>query len=313
MVLLLSIDSIKYDYTLPYFQEQTLWWTRRSEPLPRWAQVIYVYHTQVWTTLFLTMILTTTIWIILAKYHHQSMNRTDLIFSIYRILIQTPHPNPNKIPIRPLQVTWLWSTSIIAISFNCIFFSLLSKQSFGYEIQDIQEAIKTKDSKFIYTNFQDTTLLDWFPKQDQTSIRRRRVVCGDRDVCLQMTSQGEHIFMMGIDRVIQYMVTSNPNWANKFYAFKESIYKYPVLMFMRKGYPLLDIFDKLIQRIQEAGFLLFWENQLLFKFQLQHKPERDHVGEPLGLEHLLVAFILWAVGMGLSIMVFVLEKHIVKS
>lgn len=149
-----SFEFHSYSHTISYLKDKTLWWTRRPLPLPPYLNIIFTYQKLVWITFLVSASIIIFSWITLSNYQHEQINKLDLVFSIVTILIQNAHPRLQTIPIPILSVTWIWCTMILAISFNCISFTLFSKHIYGDEVTTTEQAVTLPDSSFSYANFE---------------------------------------------------------------------------------------------------------------------------------------------------------------
>lgn len=309
---LLSIKWLKYDYTISYFQGRVLWWTARSQPLPRWAQISYIFETPVWITLIFSIITINIFWITLAYFRDKNISKYDLMFSIYTIFIQTS--SPKAIPISTLHVTWIWCTFVIAVAFNAIFFSFLSKQIYGHEIQSIQEAVDIPGTKFIFNDLQNLLQVASYPVREREIFRAQRFNC--TSMCLNVTAHNELYFMMGQESLIRPLLSNfkDLNGNQLLYSFEKPIKVFYIRIFLRKGYPLTEAFDTLILKITEMGLYQMWEKSFDTYFALRRKKlNAQSIAEALALQHLLVAFILLVLGYILASFVFVLEYFVMKE
>lgn len=308
----LSTEWVKYDYTVSYLQGHVIWLSARASKLPRWAQISYVFEIPVWITFFLSIILTNLVWVTLAHYQNRELKKTHLIFAIYGILIQTTHPKPNAIPIRSLYVTWIWCTMVIAGSFNGVFFSLLStKAVYGQEIQSIEEAVTTPGTKYIFTEFQSEAHVSSYTTEERRVMKSNRISCGSTILCLNIVSKEKHIFLMGPENILRVYL---PKYVGRsgnqlLYSIKRPIKTMDYRMLLRTGYPLTELLDVWFQRMVEVGLFNLWEGRFTMYYAMRRQDSKSRTtAEPLGFEHLLIAFMLLIGGNLLSLCIFILEK-----
>ncbi|XP_047511663.1 uncharacterized protein LOC125054016 [Pieris napi] len=90
------------------------------------------------------------------------------------------------------------------------------------------------------------------------------------------------------------------------YCFAESdnLYKYGVALLARNWYPLLDRFNNIIRSVSENGLIEKWSEEL---FNRPKGAERSSTIVPLGMQHLLGAFLLLGVLDLICIIVFIGE------
>lgn len=139
-------------------------------------------------------------------------------------------------------------------------------------------------------------------------IRRKRHKC--KSGCLQYAIRENHLFVAAGDRQTKYDLPKlySNHEGPLLYSLPRALFAIELIMATRKGYPVLEKFDYWILRITESGFLGDWEKKfsaLTVKMSTHQQQQYQ-----LGLQHLLVAFILLTVGITASISIFLVEISI---
>lgn len=97
-----------------------------------------------------------------------------------------------------------------------------------------------------------------------------------------------------------------------YHVMHECLFHLPMVYFVEKNSPYLARINELLSQFHEAGFMSYWHRWSLLNDTLNNNYHSDEVeDEPkkvvIKIEHLASAFAVWAVGVGLSLMVFFLE------
>lgn len=85
-----------------------------------------------------------------------------------------------------------------------------------------------------------------------------------------------------------------PLTENDMFCFDKAnnIFSYSVVMLLKKDHHLLPLFNTLIRRIAEAGFILKWKadsEYLKFKKGLNENTDAHENAQPLNLDHVIVS------------------------
>lgn len=305
------IPCYHYDFTHTFLQESIVWWTGRSALIPAYLNISYAFENSVWIILLGTIIATTISWIYILRYQNYVISKFDLVLAIYTMLIQNGYPNYNILPPRSLTLIWIFSTMILAVAFSGISFTLLTKEIFGYEILTLEEASMTSDAKFCYQLI-NAIYFETLPKSVAKGIEQKRYdKFSSIPPCLKLATQQEHIFGLGAIRTTEYDVPrsySNENGEALLYSLKETWLRWDISMIMKRGYPLLRRFDLWIPRIVQSGFLDKWENDFNDNILRARRNCPKLEFDALGLEHLLIAFLILIGGMVVSLVAFFIEN-----
>jgi hypothetical protein len=103
--------------------------------------------------------------------------------------------------------------------------------------------------------------------------------------------------------------------AGEFQIMMEDIYWENCVAMSTKTWPLRELFDDLVLRIAQSGIQKYWEADIVGRFAdnkvqqiIGQSRNHENVGPiKLQLTHFSGAFILWAIGLGISFLVFVGE------
>jgi hypothetical protein len=114
--------------------------------------------------------------------------------------------------------------------------------------------------------------------------------------------------------VLNYVVLGKFRDANGLpliYPFADDFVKYNVVMYLKKGSPLLDAFNHIIVHAVQAGLLNKWYSDDIYTSQLRahkkSKNDKDDGYSVLSNTHLQGAFVLYGIGNVLGLLLLLLE------
>lgn len=160
----------------------------------------------------------------------------------------------------------------------------------------------------MHINVSGDVLFSYVKPDYAEQIRRKRHKCKSTG-CLQYAIRENHLFVAAGDRQTKYDLPKlySNHEGPLLYSLPRALFAIELIMVTRKGYPILEKFDYWILRIIESGFLRDWEKK--FSTHTSNITHQQKHGQ-LGLQHLLVAFILLIFGITVSISIFLVEINI---
>jgi hypothetical protein len=152
------------------------------------------------------------------------------------------------------------------------------------------------------------------------SNRKHRQILTDRKECFNTTACLERVAVKRDQaqcvsrQVLDYAVLNKFRDASGvplIYPFADDFVQYNIVMFLNKGSPLLDAFDHIIVHAIQAGLLDKWYNDDIYISKLRtHKASRNNKDDGysvLSNTHLQGAFVLYAIGNVLGLLLLLLE------
>lgn len=109
----------------------------------------------------------------------------------------------------------------------------------------------------------------------------------------------------------EYLMLRNytkPNGEREIYVFKNIEFASAVVMYFRKGYPLLDKFNQLILMLYSNGIMAKWISDSTF-FVPQIVSDEPKI---FTLSHLIGAFSILYIGLLIALLIFIIEIIIYK-
>ncbi|XP_047480208.1 uncharacterized protein LOC125032866 [Penaeus chinensis] len=95
------------------------------------------------------------------------------------------------------------------------------------------------------------------------------------------------------------------------YFMTAQIYEGNLAFFYRKHTPWRRVLDKGLQRLVEAGFVAHWQNGLLEQYTRAGKADRGSSPQPLALGHLQGVFFIYALGLAIAFLIFLVESGLI--
>jgi hypothetical protein len=111
------------------------------------------------------------------------------------------------------------------------------------------------------------------------------------------------VFLRSLTGVL-YSNQKNYN-TSVFLICKEHFMTFPVVIYVRKGFYLLEQLNEKIEQLQTAGLIEYWHSQIFDQRYLNIK-ESDEP-KPIKIEHLTGGFIILLIGLSIASFAFICE------
>jgi hypothetical protein len=321
-----------FDATISYLRETYVWFVPHAKPGPHWTSLVMIFETPVWCLVFTAYILGSFAIYILANVKHVTRREFNgyrklvscCFYTLHTLLGLSVAVKPRSWPVRVSFLMWVLFSLEINTAYQSSLISFLTEPPPLPVIRTVDElltsGLKYGTTNRSFNNF-DTSEDPQFQRILQklefndnfTALLDRMAFHGD----LAVAGGKAHTSFL---RDTHYVLKGK----RLFIAIKESISSNGIVMYLRKGSPLLDRYNTIIFRVIEAGLVnKWWED-------VTHKPSRnedqdfddeedkdgdgdeDHYDSRkklsvLSLSHLQGAFCLWVVGLGMALVVYVIE------
>nr|XP_023023422.1 uncharacterized protein LOC111511625 [Leptinotarsa decemlineata] len=131
--------------------------------------------------------------------------------------------------------------------------------------------------------------------------------CTNLETCTEnlLTSKKAALCIPNLHK--QYLFNNVENLASRkslIYCLNDHVVTFPIIMIMRKGFPLYDVFQSIMNRISSAGFIAKWEYDIL---RDKHKSHIDLDEGTIKFVNLLPIFNILLVGYIFSTVILIVE------
>ncbi|KFB38749.1 hypothetical protein ZHAS_00006149 [Anopheles sinensis] len=294
--------------TIPYYQDDLTWCVPTARHAPKWLNVFIIFN--IWTWLIAIFIIFAAAALIYRFNYVEGLYRENytwvLLQSLAFSLSVYAHYWPRRVSIRFFLIGYMFYGLHWNAAYHSFLISVLTRPRYEMQIATVEQAI---EAGFRFSGAEST--LPHFDKPDAISRHLAAVyrVCPRMDECLALL-RTERLQAVAISRA--HSSNSRSIGEAEMYCFPktDNIYTYSVSMLAKKDFHLLPKVNDLIRRISESGLLGKWQKESE-KIRIDEGGEDDNVGADgqtiLRLDHIEGAFLLGAVGLGLSLVAFVGE------
>ncbi|KAG5873730.1 hypothetical protein JTB14_035544 [Gonioctena quinquepunctata] len=314
--------SLYFDCSRSYIQE-TLIWCVPHEPITLGlGPMIHILSREVWIgVLSMYIIFTSGIW---------SLSKIDSKETIYKKLGNTMLNNflvflglvANTLPKSSLVRFLMGILILFSLHLNMLYSSYLTSILSSHNFKEKYSSIKyiyeyNLDTYFVYTD------KDYFKSYDKDEekhigevpislILQRWKNCDDLKACAEhlLTFKNSALCVPKLhkDYVFNNDEVLSPN-KNLVHCLKTHVVSFPIILIMRRGFPMYDLFQKLMNRIKSAGFIAKWEGDILRDKRKSRISDLETVLDEatIKLNNLLPIFNMLLVGNIFSIVIFIGE------
>lgn len=297
--MMLNLDRYKVmDAVFPHCQDRVIWIVKHAERRPHWKGPIVAFTSTVWMLVVLCYVL-----LLFLVYRKRSLS-----YSV------TAMCSPTLPPVLPrFLIVIIMCASILASLYKSFLISLLLDPGYENQIDSIQEILASRPiyayriglTPFIMDNNEEIiSALKLNHKISSNSLDMLRLVVNESAAGLSVEVITDYYlrsyFLARYDGPVVHKV--NP----PFLIFYSCIY-------MPKGHPLLNIINEIVIRLLDAGLVLKWKEDIQHSNQLRgsyRHNRRSKISFALKARHLLGAFYVLIIGLGISVLTFTVEINI---
>lgn len=312
------------DPTVTILFDTLRWYVPCPRPVSRMGKIMRAFTVSVWFNILLVFILTVLIFWRSANVPHSSMVVTEsqsykeihrCLYIVWALSLGISVPNkPRTLKLRAFISLFLCYCFVVGTLFQATFVSFLVNPGYHTAISNFDELVETGLPYGKIKSLDNFMYLINYTEHDRF---RSHIDCSDHHKCLQRLFVDGDITMFTpmVDAmyVLSHMGMSQKR--NLLCVLNDNVFPLDSAMYLAKGHPLLRLFNVVIRRCIEAGLVLKYWNDMIFRIHLQHVADSK---EPscvvcndmyfvFTLSHLKDAFVVLLGGFILSAIVFVLE------
>ncbi|PSN53423.1 Ionotropic receptor 745 [Blattella germanica] len=300
------------DPTIPYFFTSLEWYVPCAKPNPTSGNILKVFTIPVWVVLILVLFLAAAVFYYLAKNNKDSkVIFSDCLLSTWALLLSLSAENlPVSTKFRIFLFLFISFSLTINTVFQSFFTSFLIDPGFEKPIESIQD-INRKNipiARSLMTEYITLALSN----NMLDKVTTQEVPCSDYDQCIQIALKYQNMTILAEKYKTEYVGSAlgiNVGTGKK-YCSLDTVASGGISMYLAKGDPLVDVFNTLIQRCLEAGFLGKYWSEFTTLNALQNKNDQEESSDSyvvLGVTHLKMCFSFLLLGNFLGLIVLLIE------
>jgi hypothetical protein len=309
-----STQKVQYfEVSDSYFFESFSWCVPHATTQPSWRKVLDAISYQIWIVFCLSFLAeSVVVWLLSKKtqketYYKNYINCLLNLFSM-ALGVSTRH-HPKTQILRWICCFWILFCLNFGVLYETQLFSVLTKPVYDNQIKSIGEIMENNLQMLFVPN-----VLSYMEKNYSLNreLYKNSVDCTDMNACLSQVAYDKDGAVCVSTSYTDYIKDSYVTQENipLIHCFHSDIVTYPVILLMKKGFPLKLRFNKIISQLVAGGFIDFWAEEVFtHKWKLEElaKLNTTNTTELLGIEQLKSAFICLLIGLLVATIVFVGE------
>ncbi|XP_026727410.1 uncharacterized protein LOC113493570 [Trichoplusia ni] len=294
--------------TVNYLQDEMTICVPKAGQAATWDNLVIIFQWSTWVATLFSLIVMGLVFHYFYYREHRNATKwptNSLLMTLSMLLGWGAAFEPKSPTFRILIFAWLCFSINMGISYESFLRSFLMHPRFEKQISTEADLIQSGiqlGGREIYRSYFETNNASSFylyRKYNPTTFSE-----GVRRAALE-----RNFAVISSRRQAVYQDQKLGKGAPLIYCFPESnnMYKYGVALLARRWFPMLDRFNNIIRSVSENGLIDKWMNELLIHAS---SVEGASTIEPLGIQHLLGAFMFIGFMYGASILIFIGEVAI---
>ena len=315
-VVLAADTSAVMDPTVTYFKGGYVWVVPYPASFPRWLCVFRVFTAFAWLEIVATVLFVSVVmfWLSRGPTNQMDAPRTVSanICDTCAVLLGISLPQiPKSLYIRIFFIFWVAYSLAVSTIYQAFLTSFLTEPGFLTPVKNLDELL---DSGIEYSY---VPIIRRF--LDSSDIKHKEIMkskedCLNTTACLERVAITRDLALCVARNVMDYTVFDRFHDADGMplvYPFDHDFLQYNVVMYPKKGSPLLDAFNQVIVHVMQAGLLDKWYNDDIYKAKMRarknSKTDKDDGYSVFSTTHLQGAFVLYGIGNVLGLLLLLLE------
>lgn len=295
------------DPTVPYLDSSLKWFVPCARQASRVKTVMRLYTPSVWAALGVVLLLASgCIWS-LGRRSQQPPNLSRVLQDVWALALGVSLPRlPQDSRLRALFVLLVWYFLAMSTVFQTLFTSVLVDPGRNKQIATFEEL---QQSRLMYCTYPDIERYINASGPYLADIKLHKEKNLDLIECIRRVLLADDMATVTFAYLVEYFALAELGTRNKLCSLDENVFQMSYTMYVTKGSPLLDIFNKIIRRMLEAGVMQkLWEDmkEAVRKGGLSETSTAEAYFI-LSLSHLQLVFYMLVIGNAASIVVFLVE------
>lgn len=253
-----------FDFTNQHGSEHLVWIAPIAEFVPKWRTLFLIFPMELWCWFLASFLITGFIFYIFSKFTKENQNYNTFgssMFSAYRIFIAVPAVFPDKYIVRIFFMGLAILNIFIGTMYTSALVFYLKNPVREFQIKTVSDVIESRldiggleNYREYFENASDTDsniIYERFQIENDSAVHWLKSVAVDRDTC----SIFSQLF-------VQYTLVQKDNilvdyrGLPKIYILPKVLLQYPLNFILQKGFPLIQQFNHIIERLKMSGILV---------------------------------------------------------
>ncbi|XP_071745192.1 ionotropic receptor 21a-like [Lepeophtheirus salmonis] len=316
------------DFSFTTFHTHSTFITRKPAPVPKWKSMFEPFQIELWISLIIAVFGFLFSYFLFLKVSNfeESLSFSLSSLNILGSFINQGIKHPRESSSRILIGSWFLFSICIAATYGGSLISYLTLPRRQAPIDTLKQLDKSDLNVVILngTLFENEFRDSKYPIYQ--SLWKKFVQTGpDCDTlfnCFEFTRDiPGWSYIMDYDLLESLKITSSfdENEGDNLHLASEEFIPSQYAIVLRKNSPYLSEFDSSLIKLRQAGLINLWRNDILIKRRFENKQKlkknnkkkvdkSSSIEQPITLDHLQGAFIVYLIGIGSGIMIFSYEK-----
>ncbi|KFB50009.1 AGAP011943-PA-like protein [Anopheles sinensis] len=306
----------EFGSTTPYLQDYHTWFVPMAGTDARWKLLVLIFDLKTWELFAFVLLISALAWRFVGQFLPEAAPHKQLAmcflntWCVFLCISSNNRPGCHALRIFFVALA-LYGLNVTTI-YTSILFTILTDPPRAYQVDSIEEILASNipiggrlDSEdWFMNNFDDDRLVserynsspDFQPSLDNLDA----VVAGKRSLLMSR------------------LYVRNTKYHGLVHGLSTDVFATQIEMIMEKGFPLLPKFNRILSNLIDMGLMEKLWNDFLYNVTIlnhikrnrQLSEEEIRAASPevvLTLDHLQSAFALYAIGVALCLVIFLLE------
>ncbi|XP_040573922.1 glutamate receptor ionotropic, kainate 2 [Lepeophtheirus salmonis] len=324
------IRSKVIDFSIGTYNTHASFITRKTGPVAKWRAMLNPFGINVWIALILTLIgfLSSYHFILKLSYHETTLSFQTSFLNIWGSFFNQTIIHPKKTSSRILMGSWFLFSICIVASYGGSLRSFLTLPLAKTPIDYLDGLVKSplmiiilKGSIFenVFRDSKDNIFQRLWNKA--LTHNAEDVKCSNITTCIKLVKEKPGMSFIFDEDILESTVLTLPESQSNIRMARGAFFPSEYAIVFRKNAPYLDRFNEYLLKVKEAGLVEHWRRSALFRRKFENmgkelldknkkemKEEEESVNEPITLDHLQGALMLYACGIGISLLIYISEK-----
>lgn len=296
--------------SLPYYEDSYAWFVPLAPKRAAWKGLAYIFKISTWLLIGTVLLLSSYVWhcVSVASRDLQRFRRLSLcLLNNWSTLLGISVPlQPLRNPLRVLFVAAaLYSLNLTTV-YTSNLIAVFTQPAYDAQLNSIEAVLESGIWLGGRQEYQD-----WFetgyPVDEQIAARYN--ISDD----FQPSNENLRRVRLGMQAIlVSRLFVVSRNYSNLIYGLPTNVFTNQMEIIFEKGFPLVNLFDKVINRLKDNGILYKFFGDWQYEMAKNNAIGADDSEIILTVQHLEGAFAILGYGLLVAMVVFVLEllfKH----
>lgn len=306
-----------FECTNSYIENYSFWNLPRSEEVAKWKGVFRVFKPTTWLAFgavcFAVVLL---LWRIarnnnaVSSHTSSYANFCKCFLNVWAVVLGVSASEmPRTSRLRSLFLIWLFYCLHMDTVYLSYLTTFMIHSGYEHQIQNVEELVDS-DMEYGYNKGFDKYFNDLTDPTMVKMLRHRKHCDGYGVECLRRMTKNKDFALLATSYFMEYQISRDnvlQPGKSLFYTFQDGFLRNSFVFYLTKRSPLLERINTIIRHAAEGGFLDQWWREMKTSWILSSAMDIQEESSTLTLSHLQSAFVILFLGLGLCLVVFVVE------